>query len=218
MNSEPRTLAGALADTLDGLDVAACIFDAGDRSLLWNRTFLTLFPEHAFKVYEGEHYSENLRRFYSARLSEAELANIDDYIKKGLERHRMYDNPYQFDHQGCLIRVTTMSLLDGCRIRMRRVLEHGQTEVLQHDNPINQWVITTLLAKHGVQMTLVGDGQQALEALMVDQPVIPLDLVLMDLQMPVLDGCSATRQLRAWEAQTGRAPGGGDLDGGCLRR
>jgi CheY-like chemotaxis protein len=76
--------------------------------------------------------------------------------------------------------------------------------LVAEDNAINQTVIATLLAKHGVQMTLVGDGQQALDALMVDQPVIPFDLVLMDLQMPVLDGCSATRQLRAWEAQTGR--------------
>ena len=73
------------------------------------------------------------------------------------------------------------------------------------DNDINQTVIKTLLAKHGVQVTLVGDGQQALDALTVDQPVKPFDLVLMDLQMPVLDGYGATRQLRAWEAQTGRA-------------
>jgi signal transduction histidine kinase/DNA-binding response OmpR family regulator len=72
------------------------------------------------------------------------------------------------------------------------------------DNPINQTVIQTLLAKHGVQVTLVGDGQQALDALAAYQPVAPFDLVLMDLQLPVLDGCSATRQLRAWETQTGR--------------
>jgi CheY-like chemotaxis protein len=71
------------------------------------------------------------------------------------------------------------------------------------DNRINQLVIQTLLGKRGVQVTLAGDGQQALDVLKARPPVAPFDLVLMDLQMPVLDGCSATRALRAWEAQTG---------------
>jgi PAS domain S-box-containing protein len=71
------------------------------------------------------------------------------------------------------------------------------------DNAINQMVIQALLAKHGVQVTLVVDGQQAQDALTAPERVAPFDLVLMDLQMPVLDGCSATRWLRAWEAQTG---------------
>jgi PAS domain S-box-containing protein len=77
--------------------------------------------------------------------------------------------------------------------------------LVAEDNRTNQLVIQTLLGQHGVQVTLVGDGQQALEVLMALEPARPFDLVLMDLQMPVLDGCSATRQLRAWEAQTRRA-------------
>ena len=77
--------------------------------------------------------------------------------------------------------------------------------LLVEDNRVNQLVVQTLLVKRGVQVTLVGDGQQALDALMARQPVAPFDLVLMDLQMPVLDGCSATRALRDWEAQTGCA-------------
>ena len=75
--------------------------------------------------------------------------------------------------------------------------------LVAEDNPTNQMVIQTLLGKHGLQVTLAGDGQQALEALKALQPAAPFDLVLMDLQMPVMDGCSATRHLRAWEAQTG---------------
>jgi CheY-like chemotaxis protein len=86
----------------------------------------------------------------------------------------------------------------------QRPTQFGGHVLVVEDNAINQTVIKTLLGKHGVQMTLVGDGQQALDALTVDQSVKPFDLVLMDLQMPVLDGYSATRQLRAWEAQTGR--------------
>ncbi|MEI8156610.1 MAG: 7TM diverse intracellular signaling domain-containing protein [Burkholderiales bacterium] len=78
--------------------------------------------------------------------------------------------------------------------------------LVAEDNRINQTVIQTLLDKHGLQATVVADGQQALDALSsLQSNEDPFGLVLMDLQMPVLDGCSATRQLRAWEAKTGRA-------------
>jgi PAS domain S-box-containing protein len=76
--------------------------------------------------------------------------------------------------------------------------------LVAEDNQTNQTVIQTLLDKHGLQVTLVADGQQALDALTVLQPVAPFDLVLMDLQMPVMDGCTATARVRAREAQTGR--------------
>jgi len=69
------------------------------------------------------------------------------------------------------------------------------------DNPVNQLVLRTLLAQVGVEPVLVGDGQAAIEAWRADA----YDLILMDMQMPVLDGISAARAIRAAEAAEGLA-------------
>ena len=69
------------------------------------------------------------------------------------------------------------------------------------DNAINQLVLRTLLAQVDVEPMVVGDGRAALEAWSRE----PWDLILMDLQMPGMDGATAARAIRAAEAQTGRA-------------
>ncbi|MDB5475506.1 MAG: sensor histidine kinase/response regulator [Phenylobacterium sp.] len=69
------------------------------------------------------------------------------------------------------------------------------------DNEVNRLVLTTLLDQAGVSLTLAGDGAEAVEAWRTGH----FDLVLMDIQMPVMDGVSATRQMRTEEAETGRA-------------
>ena len=58
-----RNLITSFGEALDHLEDALCLFDSEDRCVYWNRTFLTLFPEHDGFVYEGEPYRENLRRF-----------------------------------------------------------------------------------------------------------------------------------------------------------
>jgi signal transduction histidine kinase len=68
------------------------------------------------------------------------------------------------------------------------------------DNAINQLVLRTLLAQVGVEPVVVGDGRAALEAWTRE----PWDLILMDVQMPVMDGPSAARAIRAAEAAAGR--------------
>ena len=72
--------------------------------------------------------------------------------------------------------------------------------LLAEDNPVNQRVALHILQKAGHSTLAVGDGKQALEALARE----PFDLVLMDVQMPEMDGLEATAALRAQEAQTGR--------------
>ena len=68
------------------------------------------------------------------------------------------------------------------------------------DNTVNQLVLKTLLHHIGVSPVVVGDGAAALEAWEAE----PWDLILMDVQMPVLDGVGATRAIRDLERQSGR--------------
>jgi signal transduction histidine kinase len=79
---------------------------------------------------------------------------------------------------------------------------HGVLRVLAaEDNETNQLVLKTLLAQAGIEPTLVENGKQALDAWESQ----PWDLVLMDIQMPVMDGVVATRAIRERERATGRA-------------
>jgi two-component system, sensor histidine kinase and response regulator len=68
--------------------------------------------------------------------------------------------------------------------------------LLAEDNVVNQLVATHLLEKMGFEVLAVADGQQAVRALEQHH----FDLVLMDVQMPVLDGFAATRAIRGPES------------------
>jgi PAS domain S-box-containing protein len=72
----------------------------------------------------------------------------------------------------------------------------GLRVLLAEDNPVNQRVAQRLLEKQGHVVTIAGSGRQALAVLEGND----FDLILMDLEMPELDGFGATRALREWEA------------------
>ena len=69
------------------------------------------------------------------------------------------------------------------------------------DNAVNQLVLKTLLAQVGVEPMIVADGKSAVDAWARE----PWDLILMDVQMPIMDGPTAARAIRAAEARDDRA-------------
>ena len=69
--------------------------------------------------------------------------------------------------------------------------------LLVEDHPVNQALATRLLEKWGHRVTLAVDGRQALGLIQAGQR---FDLVLMDMQMPVMGGLEATQCIRQWEA------------------
>jgi polar amino acid transport system substrate-binding protein len=75
----------------------------------------------------------------------------------------------------------------------------GQRILLVEDNPVNQHVAQRLLQKLAATVTVANNGAEALDRL----AEIPFDAVLMDCQMPVMDGFTATRRIRESERERG---------------
>ena len=76
---------------------------------------------------------------------------------------------------------------------------HARTILLVEDNAVNRKLATSLLEKHGDLVIAAENGKEALDALERHS----VDLVLMDVQMPVMDGFEAIREIRAKEKRTG---------------
>jgi len=68
------------------------------------------------------------------------------------------------------------------------------------DNQVNQAVIKALLSRLGILVDCVDNGRQGLDFVTAGEAV---DLVLMDVQMPVMDGIEATQSIRRWEQEGG---------------
>jgi CheY-like chemotaxis protein len=78
--------------------------------------------------------------------------------------------------------------------------------LLVEDNPDNQLLMNRILTKAGYNIEIAGNGREAVEA--YQQAPERYDLILMDIQMPELDGYGATEAIRALEGMRGSAEAG----------
>ena len=80
-----------------------------------------------------------------------------------------------------------------------RETRHRTRILLAEDNTVNQTLALRLLEKRGYAVSVVGDGQAAISAL----EKVSFDIVLMDIQMPGMDGFEATAKIREMEKLSG---------------
>ncbi len=141
------------------------------------------------------------RRFGGAGLGLAICRSLARLMGGEIEAASAPDEGSTFTVRLPLERVQRASDAEAPAAHRGRDLD-GVTILVAEDHPTNQRVIQLILEALGANIRLVDNGREALDALAQE----PFDVVLMDMQMPEMDGLTATARLRARESAEGRAP------------
>jgi two-component system sensor histidine kinase/response regulator len=122
---------------------------------------------------------------------EAERLQLDGFLVKPVTRSMLVDALVTtFAEPGDHIAAVAGAAADGVRLTGLRAL-------LVEDNDINQQIAVELLEGVGAKVDVAANGQEAVNRLFNGPIPPPYDVVLMDLQMPMMDGHQATAKIRA---------------------
>ncbi len=125
-------------------------------------------------------------------MRKAEQVGLDGFLLKPVSPSVLFDTIIQA--QGDEVPDTLRIMQDQEEVEALALIK-GAKILLVEDNEINQQVAKEILAGAGLIVGLADDGQQAVN--MVKEN--PYDAILMDIQMPVMDGYAATKAIRKWE-------------------
>ncbi|MGE6171068.1 response regulator, partial [Aeromonas media] len=155
----------------DGLDLALEMYQHSQ----WRRLPILMTSAWSREGLHGRMESMGLTHFLPKPMTEnALLAKVDELLNGSSHDSKVRQAEAQGDQQHF------------------RELLHGTRVLLAEDNRVNQQLIMEYLRRVEAVVTVVDNGREAVEQV-AEQP---FDVILMDLQMPVLDGLDATRQIR----------------------
>ncbi|MDX7897968.1 response regulator [Aeromonas media] len=155
----------------DGLDLALEMYQHSQ----WRRLPILMTSAWSREGLHGRMESMGLTHFLPKPMTEnALLAKVDELLNGSSHDNKVRQAEAQGDQQHF------------------RELLHGTRVLLAEDNRVNQQLIMEYLRRVEAVVTVVDNGREAVEQV-AEQP---FDVILMDLQMPVLDGLDATRQIR----------------------
>jgi two-component system sensor histidine kinase/response regulator len=151
--------------------------------LSFGREIMHLFDERAPKLILMTEFGSSLPPDTAA------TAGFSQVIGKPVKQSPFFDAIVRALHG----ELQAESRKEGVKVAPGASMGHGRRILLADDVPVNQMVTMKMLANLGYQAHATANGFEVLEAL----SKIPYDLVLMDCQMPEMDGFEATKRIRA---------------------
>jgi PAS domain S-box-containing protein len=217
----PQTIeASLIARRLERWGGQTCVISDLDvaRALLPERSWHAVLLDHALGATEVEALAEAAKPFAPQRivlvtpatrqeLQSAATSALTGYLVKPLRAAslaaRLAGPPEIAAPSIVEMRLADDALAD--QAEMVEVQPRGLSVLVAEDNEINALLMRSLLTRLGHQVVITINGEEALESWLAAKSAgTPYDLVLMDIQMPDLDGIETTKRIRLNEAGTGR--------------
>ena len=199
-------LANAVKFTHDGA-IAFTVSRAADEvRFRVDDTGIGIAPENLERLFDSFFQADatNTRRYCGAGLGLTICQELATLMKGRIEAESAVGEGSTFAVALPLQRIADVQPVAPpvAREPLQAEAEAGELRVLAaEDNEINQLVLKTLLNQAGIHPTLVTEGALAVAAWERES----WDIILMDIQMPGMDGVQATHEIRRREVETGRA-------------
>jgi PAS domain S-box-containing protein len=188
----------------DGAKAFMQLMDAAEHGRPYDLALLDMLMPHM----DGRHLARAIRAH--DRLRAMPLILITSYAKRdelqgeedGLFDAQLTKPVIQAELHQAMVRVLGLGTRPAQASQGHTALDLSHAQVLLvEDNAVNRKVAIGILGRFGIRPDIAENGQEAVEAFKKRA----YDLVLMDCQMPVMDGMQATRLIREYEKRHGRA-------------